>query len=136
MTGLVLRKPLPTYPDGFPADLVQAFEQAIGRKVIGNKAASGTEIIQELGEEHSLVRVVDPVTKQEYVLVPADLFSRLQSALSDIDPREAYPAIDRAFAANSSIKRLVVIGQAFPYHCWNPAQGWPCTPTSTNRMWA
>src|SRR6266705_1760541 len=52
MTGVVLRKPLPTYPDGFPAELVAAFEQAIGRKVIGNKAASGTEIIKELGEEH------------------------------------------------------------------------------------
>jgi phosphopentomutase len=52
ITGVVLQKPLPTYPHGFPADLVAAFEHAIGRKVIGNKAASGTEIIQELGEEH------------------------------------------------------------------------------------
>jgi phosphopentomutase len=52
MTGVVLKKPLPTYPHGFPADLVAAFEQAIGRKVIGNKAASGTEIIKELGPEH------------------------------------------------------------------------------------
>ncbi len=52
MTGVVLQKPLPTYAHGFPADLVAAFEQAIGRAVIGNKAASGTEIIQELGAEH------------------------------------------------------------------------------------
>src|SRR5713101_6747509 len=52
ITGVVLQKPLPTYPHGFPADLVGAFEQAIGRKVIGNKSASGTEIIKELGEEH------------------------------------------------------------------------------------
>jgi len=52
MTGVVLQKPLPTYPDGFPPSLVAEFEQAIGRKVIGNKAASGTEIIKELGEEH------------------------------------------------------------------------------------
>src|SRR5947209_19776711 len=52
MTGVVLQRPLPTYPNGFPADLVAAFEQAIGRKVIGNRAASGTEIIKELGEEH------------------------------------------------------------------------------------
>ena len=52
MTGVVLQKPLPTYPNGFPPELVAAFEQAIGRKVIGNKAASGTEIIKELGEEH------------------------------------------------------------------------------------
>jgi phosphopentomutase len=52
MTGVVLQKPLPTYPHGFPADLVSEFEQAIGRQVIGNKAASGTEIIKELGAEH------------------------------------------------------------------------------------
>lgn len=52
MTGVVLSQPLPTYPHGFPKDVVSAFEQAIGRKVIGNKVASGTEIITELGEEH------------------------------------------------------------------------------------
>ncbi len=52
ITGVVLQKPLPTYPHGFPPDLVAAFEQAIGRKVLGNKPASGTEIIKELGEEH------------------------------------------------------------------------------------
>lgn len=52
LTGVVLPKPLPTYPHGFPPEVVDAFEKAIGRKVIGNKAASGTEIIQELGEEH------------------------------------------------------------------------------------
>ncbi len=52
ITGVVLKKPLPTYPHGFPPGLVAAFEQAIGRKVLGNKPASGTEIIKELGEEH------------------------------------------------------------------------------------
>ncbi len=52
MTGVVLHRPLPTYPHGFPPAVVASFEQAIGRKVIGNKAASGTEIIKELGEEH------------------------------------------------------------------------------------
>ncbi len=52
MTGVVLQQPLPTYPDGFPPEIVSAFEQAIGRNIIGNKAASGTEIIKELGEQH------------------------------------------------------------------------------------
>ena len=52
MAGVVLQKPLPTYPRGFPKAVVQHFEQAIGRKVLGNKPASGTEIIKELGEEH------------------------------------------------------------------------------------
>src|SRR2546425_8491540 len=52
ITGVVLKKPLPTYPNGFPPDVVEAFEKAIGREVLGNKPASGTEIIKELGEEH------------------------------------------------------------------------------------
>jgi phosphopentomutase len=52
MTGVVLHKPFPTYPHGFPASLVKQFEKAIGREVLGNKAASGTEVIKELGEEH------------------------------------------------------------------------------------
>ncbi len=52
MTGVVLQKALPTYPHGFPADLVARFEGAIGRKVLGNVVASGTEIIKQLGEEH------------------------------------------------------------------------------------
>jgi len=52
ITGVILTRPLPTYPQGFPADLVERFEQAIGRRVLGNVAASGTAIIQELGEEH------------------------------------------------------------------------------------
>lgn len=52
MTGLVVEQPFPTYPKGFPPEVVEAFEKAIGRKVLGNRVASGTEIIQELGEEH------------------------------------------------------------------------------------
>jgi phosphopentomutase len=52
LMGCVLDRPFPTYPDGFPAEVVADFETAIGRKVLGNVAASGTEIIQSLGEEH------------------------------------------------------------------------------------
>jgi phosphopentomutase len=52
MMGIITHTAFPTYPDGFPADLVTEFEQRIDRKVIGNKAASGTAIIAEMGEEH------------------------------------------------------------------------------------
>jgi len=52
MTGLVTEKPFRTYPNGFPPEVVEPFEQRIGRRVLGNKAASGTEILKELGEEH------------------------------------------------------------------------------------
>ena len=52
LTGLRLEKPFPTYPDGFPPEVLNAFEEAIGTKCIGNYAASGTVIIQDLGPEH------------------------------------------------------------------------------------
>jgi phosphopentomutase len=59
MAGVVLTRPLPTYPNGFPPDVVAAFERAIGRGTLGNVVASGTEIIQRLGEEH--VRTGKPI---------------------------------------------------------------------------
>ena len=52
MTGIILDRPFPVYPDGFPEELIRAFSEAIGRQVLGNKAASGTEILKELGAEH------------------------------------------------------------------------------------
>lgn len=52
LSGIILPKPFPTYPHGFPADWLAAYEKAIGRKTIGNYPASGTEIIKELGAEH------------------------------------------------------------------------------------
>ena len=52
MAGLYLEHPFPTYPHGFPRELIEEYERRIGRKVLGNKPASGTEIIKELGEEH------------------------------------------------------------------------------------
>jgi phosphopentomutase len=51
MMGLVLEEPLPTYPNGFPEEIIARFEEETGRKVIGNKPASGTKIIEELGPE-------------------------------------------------------------------------------------
>jgi len=51
LMGLKLTVPFQTFPDGFPEELIKAFEERTGRKVIGNKPASGTEILDELGEE-------------------------------------------------------------------------------------
>jgi phosphopentomutase len=59
MMGIVADRPFPTYPAGFPDDLLRRFEAAIGRRVLGNRAASGTQIIAELGEEH--VRTGKPI---------------------------------------------------------------------------
>lgn len=52
MAGIHLAKPFPLYPNGFPAEVMDEFERRIGRRSLGNKAASGTEIIKELGAEH------------------------------------------------------------------------------------
>jgi phosphopentomutase len=52
LMGIVTPTPFPTYPQGFPHDVIDPFMHRTGRGVLGNKAASGTEIIQELGEEH------------------------------------------------------------------------------------
>ncbi len=52
LMGIVTPVPMPTYPHGFPFDVVEEFAHRTGRGVLGNKAASGTEIIDELGEEH------------------------------------------------------------------------------------
>ncbi len=52
MMGVVVNRPFPVYPDGFPPEVIEPFEAAIGREVLGNKPASGTEIIAELGDDH------------------------------------------------------------------------------------
>lgn len=59
MVGIHLPKPFPLFPDGFPPVIMDAFEARVGRKAIGNCAASGTEIIKELGAEH--VRTGSPI---------------------------------------------------------------------------
>jgi phosphopentomutase len=59
MAGIVLDDPFPLYPNGFPPEIMAPFEEQIGRRALGNVAASGTEIIAELGEEH--VRTGRPI---------------------------------------------------------------------------
>jgi phosphopentomutase len=59
LTGVVLAKAFPTFPHGFPAPLMSEFERRIGRGTLGNKAASGTAIIDELGGEH--LRTGNPI---------------------------------------------------------------------------
>jgi phosphopentomutase len=67
MMGIVLEKAFPTYPQGFPPEIIDEFERLTGRKVIGNKPASGTEIIKELGEEHMKTGSLIVYTSQDSV---------------------------------------------------------------------
>ena len=59
MAGVILQTPLPLYPKGFPGEILEEFKRQTGLEVLGNKPASGTEIIQELGDEH--VRTGKPI---------------------------------------------------------------------------
>ncbi len=59
MMGIHLPSPAPTYPEGFPDEIIDEFEQKIGRETLANRPASGTEIIKQLGEEH--VRTGKPI---------------------------------------------------------------------------
>ncbi|MRG86475.1 phosphopentomutase [Salinibacillus xinjiangensis] len=66
--GLYIDKPFQTFPDGFPPELIQQLEEKTGRKIIGNKPASGTEIIKELGEEHMETGALIVYTSADSVL--------------------------------------------------------------------
>lgn len=68
LMGAISKTPYKTYPDGFPKELIDELEARTGRKVIGNKVASGTEIIEELGEEHLETGAIIVYTSADSVL--------------------------------------------------------------------
>ena len=89
IAGLTLREPFPTYPNGFPPEVIQAFEEETGMGTIGNKVASGTEIIKELGAEHlrtgkliiyTSADSVFQVAAHEAVLPPMELWHVCRTA--------------------------------------------------------
>jgi phosphopentomutase len=81
--GIILDKPFPTYPNGFPEDLIREFETKIHHKVLGNIAASGTEIIKKLGDEHIS-------TKKPIVYTSADSVFQIACHIDVFDPSELY----------------------------------------------
>ena len=68
MMGIVQKTPYKTYPDGFPLELISKIQQATGHEVIGNVAASGTQIIEELGEMHMKTGALIVYTSADSVL--------------------------------------------------------------------
>lgn len=83
LMGLILKEPFPTYPHGFPPDVMAEFERRIGRKSLGNKPASGTKIIAELGVRHQLTGrpivytsgdSVFQVAAHEHIICPNELY--------------------------------------------------------------
>lgn len=83
IAGTPLLRPLPVYPQGFPDALIDEFCRLIGRRVLGNEVASGTEIIQRLGEEHML-------TGRPIVYTSADSVFQIAAHEDIIPPEQLY----------------------------------------------
>lgn len=107
MAGIFLDRAFPTYPNGFPPEVIEPFERAIGRKVLGNKPASGTEIIKELGEEHlrtgrpivyTSADSVFQIAAHEEVIPVAELYRMCEVARKILDgPHRVGRVIARPF---------------------------------------
>jgi len=98
MMGIILESPFPTYPKGFPPEIIQPFTKAIGVDVIGNYPSSGTEIIQRLGEEHMRTRKpilytsadsVFQVAAHENIIPPERLYEICQIARDQLRGKHA-----------------------------------------------
>ena len=83
IAGVQLKKAFPTFPDGFPQDFIAAFEKAVGRGTLGNKPASGTAILDELGEEHL-------ATGKLIVYTSADSVFQIAANEALVPPQELY----------------------------------------------
>jgi phosphopentomutase len=117
LMGLVLDRPFPTFPHGFPPDVIEAFEARIGRKTIGNVVGSGTEVMDRFGEAH--MRTGHPI-----VYTSADSVFQIL-AHEDVIPIEEQYAICRAAYA------LVVDGMGVGRVIARPFVGLPGAFTRT-----
>ena len=103
MAGLVLDRPFPTFPDGFPAELIERFERRIGRPILGNTVASGTAIIDQLGPEH--LRTGSPI-----VYTSADSVFQIAAHEEVIPIKDLYAMCEVAFelaAAGLGVGRVI-----------------------------
>lgn len=108
MAGIWLERAFPVYPHGFPKELIREFERRIGRRTLGNKPASGTEIIKELGEEHMRTGFpivytsgdsVFQIAAHEDVIPVAELYRMCETARALLDgPHRVGRVIARPFA--------------------------------------
>ncbi len=83
LAGLTLEKPFPTYPNGFPQEVIEEFERETGMQVIGNIPASGTQIIKDMGDEHY-------VTGKLIVYTSADSVFQIAAHEDVVPPQELY----------------------------------------------
>jgi phosphopentomutase len=103
LMGIVTPVPMPTYPHGFPFEIIEEFAHRTGRGVLGNKAASGTEIIEELGEEHQR-------TGKWIVYTSADSVLQVAAHEETIPVEELYAACEIAreiLAGKNAVGRVI-----------------------------
>lgn len=114
MAGIVLDQPFATFPDGFPTETIETFEERIGRRTLGNVVASGTEIIDRLGAEHvrtgwpivytSADSVFQIAAHEEVVPVP-DLYRMCEIAFDLVAPMRVGRVIARPFVGTAGTFR-------------------------------
>ena len=106
LMGLIVEEPFSVFPDGFPLEIVDPFVQATGRGILGNKPASGTQIVEELGEEHLRTGSWILYTSADSVFqlaaheerVPLDeLYQACQTARPQLNPWRVGRVIARPF---------------------------------------
>jgi phosphopentomutase len=119
IAGIQLVHPFPTYPAGFPPEIIAAFEASIGRRILGNRPASGTAIIKELGEEHM-------ATGSPIVYTSADSVFQIAAHENIIAPDELY---DMCRAARAILTGPHAVGRVIA----RPFEGSPGHFTRTIR---
>ena len=111
LAGLKIDTPFPVFPDGFPEEITQPFCERTGRGILGNKPASGTEIIKELGEEHRATGDLIVYTSGDSVFqiaahedtVPvSELYKYCEIARDLLDPYRVARVIARPFVGASA----------------------------------
>lgn len=111
IAGLIMSEPLPTFPQGFPPEIMAAFHRETGLLPLGNVAASGTEILQRLGEEHlrsarpivyTSVDSVFQIAAHEDIIPPQRLYELCRIARRLLDPYRVGRVIARPFLGQSA----------------------------------
>jgi phosphopentomutase len=133
LMGIVTAVAMPTYPHGFPFEVIEEFAHRTGRGVLGNKAASGTEIIEELGEEHQR-------TGKWIVYTSADSVFQVAAHEETIPLEELYQACGIAreiLAGKHAVGRVIArpfVGEPGGYTRTPNRHDWSLRPRQPNYL--
>jgi phosphopentomutase len=133
LMGIVTPVAMPTYPHGFPFEIIEGLAHRTGRGVLGNKAASGTEIIQELGEEHE-------ETGKWIVYTSADSVFQIAAHEETIPLEELYSACEIAreiLTGRHAVGRVIArpfVGEPGNYTRTTNRHDWSLRPKQPNYL--